>query len=58
MAFDPMMAMKLIDTGTRAVTLAARALEAANNDNQDLAEAYLEEARNHYSDARKGWDRA
>ena len=58
MAFNPADAIALIDAGVRLTALATRALEAANNGDQGLADVNLAKARQHYETARAGWDSA
>lgn len=54
-----MTTLEKITTGLRAATeaadLFARALEAANNDDQQQAERYLAQARSRYDAARERW---
>ncbi len=51
-------AIALIEAGQSAAALAARAMEAANNGDQAASDAYLEQAREKYAEARKEWDNA
>lgn len=51
-------AIKMIQTAQELTDLASRAIEAANNGDDSVAEAYLANARQQYAKARKEWDNA
>lgn len=51
-------AIKIIKTAQELTDMAVSAVEAAKNDDPELAEKYLALARQHYADARAKWDDA
>jgi hypothetical protein len=50
--------LKGLDAATAAANLYARAAEAANNGDQQVAEEYLRQARERYDASRAAWDAA
>ena len=51
-------ALKIMSAAQEAANLAARAIEAANNGNEEEAKEYLEKARSRYAASRDAWDNA
>lgn len=51
-------ATAVIAAGQAAASFASRAIEAANNGDDESAQKYLEAARENYASAREQWDNA
>ena len=51
-------ALKFMTAAQEAAALATRAIEAANNGDEEGAKEYLEQARSRYAESRAAWDNA